>query len=301
MRRAAGSGSGSPPGRPPGWCAQIAGEAGTTRLAVRVRADPRRAPDRGRLPVAQPHPRPGARPGGGPRCSTRCRAPTSRSWSARRPDTVRDAERGPGPTTLRPRVPIVAVTGTNGKTTTSRMVAHIAPHPRPARRLVEHRRHLRRRRAGRARRLLRSLGGRARARAQAGAARGHRDRPWRHPAQGHRPDPQRRLGLHQRLRGPPRAARHRHPRPARRGQGRRPADHQVRWLGGAQRRRPPGLRDAYVDPGQAVGVLPRPRLARDPRDAVARAAGRPRSSTAGSRCSTPTATRTRWSRSSTSR
>ncbi len=33
---------------------------------------------------------------------------------------------GPGPTTLRPRVPVVAVTGTNGKTTTSRMIAHLA-------------------------------------------------------------------------------------------------------------------------------------------------------------------------------
>lgn len=39
---------------------------------------------------------------------------------------VAAAERGPGPTTIRPRVPVVAVTGTNGKTTTSRMVAHIA-------------------------------------------------------------------------------------------------------------------------------------------------------------------------------
>jgi cyanophycin synthetase len=33
---------------------------------------------------------------------------------------------GPSPTTLRPRVPVVAVTGTNGKTTTSRMIAHLA-------------------------------------------------------------------------------------------------------------------------------------------------------------------------------
>ena len=38
---------------------------------------------------------------------------------------VAGAERGPGPTTIRPRVPVVAVTGTNGKTTTSRMIAHI--------------------------------------------------------------------------------------------------------------------------------------------------------------------------------
>ncbi|MGA9746124.1 MAG: Mur ligase family protein [Nocardioides sp.] len=39
---------------------------------------------------------------------------------------VRASERGPAPTTIRPRIPIVAVTGTNGKTTTSRMIAHIA-------------------------------------------------------------------------------------------------------------------------------------------------------------------------------
>jgi cyanophycin synthetase len=33
---------------------------------------------------------------------------------------------GPGPTTITPRVPVVAVTGTNGKTSTSRLVAHLA-------------------------------------------------------------------------------------------------------------------------------------------------------------------------------
>jgi cyanophycin synthetase len=33
---------------------------------------------------------------------------------------------GPAPTTLDPRVPVIAVTGTNGKTTTSRMIAHLA-------------------------------------------------------------------------------------------------------------------------------------------------------------------------------
>jgi cyanophycin synthetase len=40
--------------------------------------------------------------------------------------SVRDSEPGPGPTTITPRIPVVAVTGTNGKTTTSRMIAHIA-------------------------------------------------------------------------------------------------------------------------------------------------------------------------------
>jgi cyanophycin synthetase len=33
---------------------------------------------------------------------------------------------GPGPSTITPRVPVVAVTGTNGKTSTSRLVAHLA-------------------------------------------------------------------------------------------------------------------------------------------------------------------------------
>jgi cyanophycin synthetase len=38
---------------------------------------------------------------------------------------VREAPEGDGPPTIRPKVPVVAVTGTNGKTTTSRMIAHI--------------------------------------------------------------------------------------------------------------------------------------------------------------------------------
>lgn len=39
---------------------------------------------------------------------------------------VAGTEAGPAPTTLTPKVPVVAVTGTNGKTTTSRMIAHLA-------------------------------------------------------------------------------------------------------------------------------------------------------------------------------
>ena len=37
-----------------------------------------------------------------------------------------DSPDGAAPTTITPRIPVVAVTGTNGKTTTSRMIAHIA-------------------------------------------------------------------------------------------------------------------------------------------------------------------------------
>ncbi|GEP32491.1 hypothetical protein NSZ01_02590 [Nocardioides szechwanensis] len=41
-------------------------------------------------------------------------------------ERVAAAEPGEGPHTVTPRIPVVAVTGTNGKTTTSRMIAHIA-------------------------------------------------------------------------------------------------------------------------------------------------------------------------------
>lgn len=110
---------------------QIARESGTTRLGLRMRP----AQDVRQVVVAYPW-----------RDRTRAEA-LGRAVAevldglaalADRPDaeledlvghaaaTVRDCEPGPAPTTLRPRVPVVAVTGTNGKTTTSRMVAHIA-------------------------------------------------------------------------------------------------------------------------------------------------------------------------------
>ena len=41
-------------------------------------------------------------------------------------ERVAASEGGEGPRTLTPRIPVVAVTGTNGKTTTSRLIAHIA-------------------------------------------------------------------------------------------------------------------------------------------------------------------------------
>ena len=104
---------------------QVAGEAGTSRLAVRVRP----TNDVHRIVVAYPW-------------RNRTRAESLGRAVAGVLDAlpgadmetlvdtaaqqVRSAERGPGPTTLRPRVPVVAVTGTNGKTTTSRIIAHIA-------------------------------------------------------------------------------------------------------------------------------------------------------------------------------
>jgi cyanophycin synthetase len=104
---------------------QVAREAGTTRLGVRVRS----TNDVHRIVVAYPW-----------RHRTRAQelgravgwvldelpGPDLEGLVSQAAATVRDTEPGPGPTTLRPRVPVVAVTGTNGKTTTSRMVAHIA-------------------------------------------------------------------------------------------------------------------------------------------------------------------------------
>ena len=104
---------------------QVAREAGTTRLGVRVRP----THDVHRIVVAYPW-----------RHRTRAQelgravawvldelpGPDLDGLVSQAAATVRDAENGPAPTTLRPKVPVVAVTGTNGKTTTSRMVAHIA-------------------------------------------------------------------------------------------------------------------------------------------------------------------------------
>ncbi len=104
---------------------RIAAEAGTTRLGVRVR--PTSEPER--IVVAYPW-----------RGRTRARelgeavadvidgfgttdVATLVATAAQR---VASSERGPAPTTIKPKVPVVAVTGTNGKTTTSRMIAHIA-------------------------------------------------------------------------------------------------------------------------------------------------------------------------------
>ncbi len=107
---------------------EVARGAGTARLGVRVRP----TADAERLVVAYPW-----------RDRSRARAlgeavaglldalevADGPSWAvlvAEASAQVVAVERGPAPTTVRPRVPVVAVTGTNGKTTTSRMVAHVA-------------------------------------------------------------------------------------------------------------------------------------------------------------------------------
>ena len=128
--------------------------------------------------------------------------------------------------------------------------------------LVLHRRRRRAGRAGRAGRLLRPGRRPGRAGHPGPPARHPRDGPRRHAAQGHGRDPQRRQRRHQRLRRPPRAAGHRHRRPARRGQGDRHQGHQAHGLGRAQRRGPARLGHARRHQGQAMGLRAAPGLAR---------------------------------------
>jgi cyanophycin synthetase len=103
----------------------VAGESGATRLAVRVRG----TSDAHRIVVAYPW-------------RHRNRAQVMGTAIAQVLDAVPGGEvdsvvdeaaarvaasdAGPAPHTLTPKVPVVAVTGTNGKTTTSRLIAHIA-------------------------------------------------------------------------------------------------------------------------------------------------------------------------------
>ena len=103
----------------------IAGEAGTKRLAVRVR--PTSEPDV--VVVAFPWRNRGRATALGHAVAHALDAlptPDVESAVGAAAEEVRSAERGSRPTTITPTIPVVAVTGTNGKTTTSRMIAHVA-------------------------------------------------------------------------------------------------------------------------------------------------------------------------------
>jgi len=103
---------------------QIAAESGTHRLAVRVRP----TADVHRVVVAFPwRHRDRAQALGRAVADVLDQLPVTDiddSVSAAAAD-VRRSELGAKPTTLNPSIPVVAVTGTNGKTTTSRMIGHI--------------------------------------------------------------------------------------------------------------------------------------------------------------------------------
>jgi cyanophycin synthetase len=103
----------------------VANESGTSRLAVRVRptSDPHQ------IVVAYPWRHRGRAEEMGRAVSEVLDAvPFGGLEDAvgRAAERVASAEPGDPPHTIKPRVPVVAVTGTNGKTTTSRMIAHLA-------------------------------------------------------------------------------------------------------------------------------------------------------------------------------
>jgi cyanophycin synthetase len=104
---------------------QVAAEAGTHRLAVRVRP----TSDPGRLVVSYPWRHRGKAEALGQAVADVLDRLVDTdvdevvSAVAR---SVRNADPGGRPATIKPRIPVVAVTGTNGKTTTSRMIGHIA-------------------------------------------------------------------------------------------------------------------------------------------------------------------------------
>ena len=103
----------------------LAAESGTARLAVRVRS----TRDANQVIVAFPwRNRDRAEAMGLAVADVIDHLPSSDVDRVVSEAAVRVAEspRGAPPHTITPRVPVVAVTGTNGKTTTSRMIAHIA-------------------------------------------------------------------------------------------------------------------------------------------------------------------------------
>jgi cyanophycin synthetase len=104
---------------------EIARESGTVRLAVRVR------------PTGDPHMVVVAYPWRHRDRAQEMGRAVAGVLDAIPAESVEDAvgqaaeqvvasPQGPGPDTITPQIPVVAVTGTNGKTTTSRMIAHIA-------------------------------------------------------------------------------------------------------------------------------------------------------------------------------
>jgi cyanophycin synthetase len=103
---------------------RLAVETGVTRLAVRARA----GPEPGLVVVAFPWRRRGSAVAlaravtramdGGPRRS-------ARAAIARLAPEIAAADPGPEPTVTDPVVPVIQITGTNGKTTTVRLLAHL--------------------------------------------------------------------------------------------------------------------------------------------------------------------------------
>ena len=180
-------------------------------------------------------------------------------------ERVAAAEPGDEPDVPEPEIPVVSVTGTNGKTTTVRLLAHLV---RSAGRSVAY---------SSTDGVYRGdgelieegdysgFGGAARALGRTPRRRRPGDRARRHPAPRDRRAPQRRRGRDERVRGPPGPPRHPDDRPALGGEGDGHADHPAGGMGRAERGRPPGPVDAPGRDGQAVALLARSLAPGDPR------------------------------------
>ena len=156
-------------------------------------------------------------------------------------------------------IPIVSISGTNGKSTVTRLITHILLRAGPARRDDDLRRRARRRADGRAGRLD---GARRRApdpRPARPRRRRPRDRPRRDRPARRRLRIERRERPDQRLVRPPRPAGHPHPARAGRGQVDDLPDHEAGRLGRAQRRRPARRRGRPPGQGQRRAVHARGR------------------------------------------
>ncbi|MDN5725562.1 MAG: Mur ligase [Propionibacteriales bacterium] len=104
---------------------RLAREAGYTRLAVRARS----GSDVDELVVAYPWKHAGKATALGNGVAAVLDSLGTEALATEiehRAQDIRDAPVGQRPSLLRPKIPVVAVTGTNGKTTTSRMLGHIA-------------------------------------------------------------------------------------------------------------------------------------------------------------------------------
>ncbi len=96
-----------------GLTRRLAATAGVSRLAVRSRP----GPEPGQLTVAFPWRRRELAKALGVALAEALEGAVG---------DLSGAPHGPAPTTPRPRIPVVAVTGTNGKTTTTRLIAHMS-------------------------------------------------------------------------------------------------------------------------------------------------------------------------------
>ena len=195
------------------------------------------------------------------------------------PEWLRDADR---------RIPIVSISGTNGKSTVTRLMTHILLLRRAAGRDDHLGRRPGRRADDRAGRLDRAGRRAPGPRPPRRRGRGPRDGPGRDRPARRRLRVERRERPDQRLVRPPRPAGHPYPPRAGRGEIDDLPDHQARRLGRAQRRRPAGRGGRPAREGQRRAVHARGRRLGDRARAIVGAAAGPTWNATG-RSSRPTA------------